>query len=64
MGSGVGSPEPGATTAGADGKFSFTVSQPWKGAVVNATATDGDGNSSGLAIDEASRIVYLPIIRR
>jgi parallel beta-helix repeat protein len=54
----------GTTTAGADGKFSFTASQAWKGTIVNATATDGSGNSSGLAFDEASRIVYLPIIRR
>ncbi len=54
----------GTTTAGPDGKFSFTASQPWKGAVVNATATDADGNSSGLAIDNGSRFIYLPIIRR
>jgi parallel beta-helix repeat protein len=54
----------GTTTAGADGTFSFTASQAWKGTVVNATATDSGGNSSGLAIDKESRIVYLPIVRR
>jgi parallel beta-helix repeat protein len=53
----------GVTTAGSDGTFSFSVTA-WKGSTVNATATDGNGNSSGLAIDKASFVIHLPLARR
>ena len=54
----------GQTRAGADGRWSFSKSQGWQGATLNATATDTANNSSGFAVDGTTTLVYLPLIRR
>jgi parallel beta-helix repeat protein len=46
-----------------DSSGTFTVTQPWKGAVVNATLTSPSGNSSGLAINTANQRIFLPLVQ-
>ena len=54
----------GRTIATSDGRFSFTVSNPWQGSKVTAIATDAMGNSSGFAISKTApaRIIKRPSI--
>jgi len=46
----------------------ITLTRSWKGAKVNATATDAEGNSSGFAFNRAliqgTNVVRIPLIRR
>lgn len=58
----------GRVTAGPTGAFTFTATQPWPGAHVNATATDTQGNSSALTYNRGEFVafasVYVPLARR
>jgi parallel beta-helix repeat protein len=58
----------GRTQAGPDGAFTFVAAQPWQAPTVNATMTDGQGNTSGFAFNVGSAVaagdVYLPLVRR
>jgi parallel beta-helix repeat protein len=46
----------------------MTVTRSWKGATVNATATDADGNTSGFAFNRgaapANALIYVPLARK
>jgi hypothetical protein len=42
----------------------LTLTRTWKGKVVNATATDSSGNTSGFAVNRRSVVLYLPLLRR
>ncbi len=42
----------------------FRAKRGWKGAVVNAFATDSDGNSSGFTINQGIFQVSLPLIQQ
>ena len=54
----------GTTIADASGQFSFKASQSWRGGIVNATATDTQGNSSGFAIQQGTYMIFLPTIQK
>jgi hypothetical protein len=58
----------GRTVASANGSFSFTAARPWRGASVNAVATDTSGNSSGFTFNAGGFVAFsrimLPIVRR
>jgi parallel beta-helix repeat protein len=42
----------------------LTLTRAWKGRLVNVTATDSSGNTSGFAFNRRSVVVYLPLARR
>jgi hypothetical protein len=42
----------------------LTLTRAWKGRLVNVTATDSSGNTSGFAFNHRSVVVYLPLARR
>jgi len=42
----------------------ITLTRAWKGSMVNATATDTEGNTSGFAFNRGSSVVYIPLISR
>jgi parallel beta-helix repeat protein len=42
----------------------LTLTRAWQGQLVNTTATDSAGNTSGFAFNRRSSAVYLPILRR
>ncbi len=56
------------TSVKADAEGNFRIKRGWKGAIVNAFATDADGNSSGFAKNVAAgrtfQQVFIPLIRR